>query len=101
VGHIVCPFHLLEKTVAISSKARCLLVSKTELYGLSRICFEMTRQVEGVSVKLADEQHNRERTDSTKAISQKSNLYIDSQGGRGGGTPPVVLLCDHMYGQFI
>jgi hypothetical protein len=48
----------------------------------------MTRQVEGVSVKLADEQHNRERTDSTKAISQKSNLYIDSQGGRGGGTPP-------------
>jgi hypothetical protein len=29
---------------AISSSAKCLRVSKTESYGLSRICFEMTRQ---------------------------------------------------------
>jgi hypothetical protein len=29
---------------AISSSEKCLCVSKTESYGLSRICFEMTRQ---------------------------------------------------------
>jgi hypothetical protein len=29
---------------AISSSAKCLRVSKTESYGLSRICFEMTRR---------------------------------------------------------
>jgi hypothetical protein len=29
---------------AISSSEKCLRVSKTESYGLSRICFEMTRQ---------------------------------------------------------
>jgi hypothetical protein len=29
---------------AISSSQKCLRVSKTESYGLSRICFEMTRQ---------------------------------------------------------
>jgi hypothetical protein len=56
------PVHLLGKTaclqlegtivlfiywgwqLAFSSKARCLRVSKTERYGLSRFCFEMTRQ---------------------------------------------------------
>jgi hypothetical protein len=37
------PVHLLGKTAAISSKARCLRVFKTECYG-ARICFEMTRQ---------------------------------------------------------
>jgi hypothetical protein len=49
------PVHLLGKTAAISSKARCIRVSKTEPYRLSRICLEMTRQatmpsLEGVSV---------------------------------------------------
>jgi hypothetical protein len=29
---------------AISSSEKCLHISKTESYGLSRICFEMTRQ---------------------------------------------------------
>jgi hypothetical protein len=29
---------------AISSSAKCLRISKTESYGLSRICFEMTQQ---------------------------------------------------------
>jgi hypothetical protein len=28
----------------VNSKARCLRVSKTERYGLRRICFKMTRQ---------------------------------------------------------
>jgi hypothetical protein len=37
---ILCPVHLF----VISSSAKCLRVSKTESYGLSRICFEMTRQ---------------------------------------------------------
>jgi hypothetical protein len=32
------------KQLAISLKARCLRVSKKERNGLSRICFEMTRQ---------------------------------------------------------
>jgi hypothetical protein len=40
---------------------KCLRVSKTESYGLSRICFEMTRQATMPSSKawlcLADEQH--------------------------------------------
>jgi hypothetical protein len=49
------PVYLLGKTAAICSKARCLRVSKTERYALSKTCFEMTRQVtmpslEGVSV---------------------------------------------------
>jgi hypothetical protein len=35
-----CPVHLFD----ISSSAKCLRVSKTESYGISRICFEMTRQ---------------------------------------------------------
>jgi hypothetical protein len=35
-----CPVHLF----VISSSAKCLRVSKTESYGISRICFEMTRQ---------------------------------------------------------
>jgi hypothetical protein len=34
------PVHLF----VISSSAKCLRVSKTESYGISRICFEMTRQ---------------------------------------------------------
>jgi hypothetical protein len=42
---------------------KCLCVSKTESYGLSRICFEMTRQATMPSSKvwlcLADEQHKR------------------------------------------
>jgi hypothetical protein len=51
----LCPVHLQGKTAAISSSARCLRVSKTESYGLSRICFKMTRQaampsLEGVSL---------------------------------------------------
>jgi hypothetical protein len=41
---------------------KCLCVSKTESYGLSRICFEMTRQATMPSSKawlcLADEQYN-------------------------------------------
>jgi prolipoprotein diacylglyceryltransferase len=36
----VCPVHLF----VISSSAKCLRVSKTESYGICRICFEMTRQ---------------------------------------------------------
>jgi hypothetical protein len=36
----ICPVHLF----VISSSAKCLRVSKTESYGVSRICFEMTRQ---------------------------------------------------------
>jgi hypothetical protein len=39
-GCYSCPVHLL----VISSSAKCLRVSKTESYGISRICFEMTRQ---------------------------------------------------------
>jgi hypothetical protein len=35
-----CPVHLF----VISSSAKCLHVSKTESYGISRICFEMTQQ---------------------------------------------------------
>jgi hypothetical protein len=51
------PVHLLGRQLAFSSKARCLRVSKTESYGLSMICFEMTRQatmplVEDVSLPL-------------------------------------------------
>jgi hypothetical protein len=42
---------------------KCLRVSKTESYGLSRICFEMTRQATMPSSKawlcLADEQHKK------------------------------------------
>jgi hypothetical protein len=51
--HVECHFclvHLLGKTAVISSSARCLRVSKTESYGLSRICFEMTRQATMPSV---------------------------------------------------
>jgi hypothetical protein len=48
------PCSSARKQLAFSSKARCLRVSQI-VYGLSRICFEMTRQatmpsVEGVSV---------------------------------------------------
>jgi hypothetical protein len=42
---------------------KCLCISKTESYSLSRICFEMTRQATMPSSKawlcLADEQHSR------------------------------------------
>jgi prolipoprotein diacylglyceryltransferase len=42
-------FELLRSIVlficlAINSSQKCLRISKTESYGLSRICFEMTRQ---------------------------------------------------------
>jgi hypothetical protein len=40
VRHSIVPFICS----AISSSAKCLRVSKTEIYGLSRICCEMTRQ---------------------------------------------------------
>jgi hypothetical protein len=36
----LCLVHLF----VIRSSAKCLRVSKTESYGISRICFEMTRQ---------------------------------------------------------
>jgi hypothetical protein len=51
---VLWPVHLLGRQPAFSSKARCLRVSKTDSYGLSRICFEMTRQATMPSV---DEQH--------------------------------------------
>jgi hypothetical protein len=41
---MIMMIYVLGKTAAISSSARYLRVSKTESYGLSRICFEMTRQ---------------------------------------------------------
>jgi hypothetical protein len=47
------PVHLLGRQLAFMSKARCLRVSKTESYGLSRICFEMTRQATKTHVRQA------------------------------------------------
>jgi hypothetical protein len=50
------------KPQCLHRQLKCLRVSKKESYGLSRICFEMTRQATMPSSKawlcLADEQHN-------------------------------------------
>jgi hypothetical protein len=62
-----------------SSSEKCLCVSKTESYGLSRICFEMTRQATMPSSKawlcLADEQHNR-KTERCKYTWPKCSFSI-------------------------
>jgi hypothetical protein len=47
----LCLVHLLGKTAAINSLARCLCVYKTESHGLSRICFEMTHQAKMPSLE--------------------------------------------------
>jgi hypothetical protein len=62
-----------------AQQLKCLRVSKTESYGLSRIFFEMTRQATMPSSKawlcLADEQHNRLLpVDTTSAESQ--NIFF-------------------------
>jgi hypothetical protein len=62
---------------------KCLRVSKTESYGLSRICFEMTRQATMLSSKawlcLADQQHMR-FTILWRQISDLSGQFSDHSG---------------------
>jgi hypothetical protein len=54
-----CPVHLF---VISSTAMKCLRVSKTESYGISRICFEMTRQatMPSSSAEVSSRIQNRE-----------------------------------------